>query len=156
MKPFHFSLESLRRLRRQKEEAAQARHSKALTVHEQAAISLKRAVADLSGGMALLAGQLAQGATADQLASTRAWCYELESRRDERKAMLDEACRRAESSRRELAVSARERETLERFHDKSFRAHAYAGRREEQKNFDEIAVQSSGVTGPLQMKLNQA
>ena len=156
MKPFHFSLESLRTLRQQKEEAAQVRHASALTAREQATVSYDQAAADLSHGTNLLAGKLAQGETADNLLSTRAWCSELERRRNQRKAALDEARRLAEISRQELVASARERETLDRFRDKSFKAHARAVQREEQKHLDEIAVQLSETSGPFQMKLSQA
>lgn len=155
MKPFHFSLESLHVLRRQKEEAAQVRHADALTAREQATTSYDQAAADWAVGIDSLAGKLAQGETADNLLSARAWCSELEIRRNQRKAALDEARRQAEISRQELVASARERETLDRFRDKSMQAHASAVQREEQKNLDEIAVQMSETSGPLQMKLSQ-
>jgi flagellar FliJ protein len=156
MKPFQFSLQSLLALRQQKEASAQVQHAGALTAREQAAASLEQAAADLSRGMDLLAGQLARGETANQLLSTRAWCSELEARRNERKAALEEARRRAEKSRHELAGAARERETLDRFREKSFHDHAGAIRREEQQHFDEIAVQRREFAGPLQMKWHHA
>ena len=49
----------------------------------------------------------------------------------------------AENTFRAMLTTMRAREGLDLFRDKSRRAHEFEFRREEQKNFDEMAVQSS-------------
>jgi flagellar export protein FliJ len=150
MKPYHFSLESLRVLRQQKERAAQQRYAGALAVCHEAELQLQHATAELAAGWNLLGQELGHGTTANWLTSFRAWCKVLEIRWNERKAALDETRRTAEQLFQEMACAVRDREALDRFHDKSRHVHDCAVQREEQKMFDELAVQMNGAPGPLQ------
>jgi flagellar export protein FliJ len=150
MKPFRFSLESLRVLRKQKEHAAQLKYARALTACDRAALQLQNAATELAAAWHLFTKELAAGVTAGKLAGLRTWCMVLEIRRNERRAALEEARRAAEQAFQAMIVFAREREALDRFHDKSLRAHEHAAQCEEQKQFDELAVQSNGAAGPLQ------
>jgi len=149
MKPFNFSLESLRTLRKQKERAAQQHYAHTLAACETAGAELRRAEADLTTGWNLLNHELQHGITAGRLAGFQTWCKALETRRNERKAFLDEAQHAVQLALQLLNHAAREREALDRFHDKSHRLHTRAVQREEQKIFDELAVQLNGTPGPL-------
>ncbi len=150
MKPFHFSLESLRVLRQQKERAAQQRYAGALTACDEAERQLQRATTELALGWNLLGRELEQGIVAGRLACFQSWCKALETRWNERKAVVDEARRAAEAAFHEMTSAARDREALDRFYDKTRRAHDHQVQREEQKIFDELAVQMNGTSGPLQ------
>lgn len=150
MKPFHFSLESLRVLRQQKERAAQQRYAAALTLCHEAELQLQRSTTELALGWNLLGRELEQGIVAGRLACFQTWCKALETRWNERKAAVDEARRAAEVAFQEMVSAARDREALDRFHEKTRRAHDHLVQREEQKIFDELAVQLNGTPGPLQ------
>ena len=150
MKPFRFSLESLLILRRQKERIAQQRYARALTACEAARFELQCATTEQVTGWNLLGRELGQGISADRLASLRSWCKVLETRWNERKAALEEARHTIELAFQEMTVAARDREALDRFYVKSRHTHDRAAQREEQKIFDELAVQLNGAPGPLQ------
>jgi flagellar export protein FliJ len=154
MKPFRFPLESLRVLRKQREHDAQLRYARALASCDTAAEQLQAAVAALTAGWEALVAELAGGTTAAKILGTRTWCTVLEIRRNERRAALDEARRAAESAFQQMVAAARDREALDRFFDRSRRAHELTARREEQKHFDEMAVQLGESPGALLLKLN--
>jgi len=150
MKPFRFSLESLLVLRRQKERASQQQYARALTACEEIRLQLQRATAELAEGWNLLSHELTQGIAASRLASLRTWCKVLEIRWNERKVSLGEARRAADLAFQEMIIAARDREALDRFYDKSRRAHDRAVQYEEQKTFDELAVQLNGAPSLLE------
>ena len=151
MKKFIFPLESLRTLRKQREHAAQQRYAKALAACDQAAKQLDEVARELAGSWDTLVGELARGVTAQTVMSLRTWCTVLEIRRNERRAALEEARRLADAAFREMVSAARERESLDRFFEKSQIAHERALQQEEQKNFDEMAVQMSSMNSPMQL-----
>jgi flagellar export protein FliJ len=150
MKRFKFPLESLRVLRQQKEHAAQLRYARALNVCSHAEQQVKNAAAELDKNWNFLRGELASAIGADKLAQLRTWCTVLEIRWHERKAALLEARRVAEIAFREVLAATRDREGLDRFHDRARLAHDQESLRAEQKNFDEMAVQSSSARVLLQ------
>jgi flagellar export protein FliJ len=141
MKAFNFPLESLRTLRKQRERAAQQRYARALVVCDGAKRVLQLADEELKAGHAMLAGELEAGATAGRILNLRTWCTVLEIRRHECAAALEEARANANDAFRLLTAAARERESLDNFHDKSQRLWQRAFHAEEQKMFDELAVQ---------------
>lgn len=151
MKPFRFSLESLRTLRQQKERVAQQHYARALAAGEAAAARLADADRELAAAWERLVTELSDGAAAAQILGRRAWCATLETRRNERQSALNEARRAAEKAFQEMVVAVRDREALDRFCEKSRRAHALGVQREEQKMFDELAVQKRGVDGLLHL-----
>lgn len=150
MKPFRFPLESLRVLRKQKENLAQQHYSNALAACGRAETQLQVAIKELTAGWDSASRELVIGIAAGKIADTRAWCMVLELRRNERWAALDEARRASARAFQEMLAAGREREALDRFYDKSRRAYDREVQREEQKNFDEMAVQSHGANGLLQ------
>ena len=150
MKRFNFPLEPLRVLREQNERTARQRHAKALAACEVAELQLQSATKKLSEGWGVLTQELANNASAGKIMSLRTWCLVLEIQKHERVAALTEARRIAELTFQAMIAATREREGLDRFRDKSRRVHEYEFRREEQKNFDEMAVQSSRMGGLLE------
>lgn len=147
MKKFTFPLESLRTLRRQKESAVQQRYARALEACQKAETQLQNAANELETGRSLLAHELASGLAASRLASLRNWCLALEIRWRERQAALTEARRVAGNISREMAVATRDREGLDRYHEKAQTAHEQEVKRDEQNTFDEMAVQGNGLAG---------
>ena len=150
MKRFTFPLESLRVLRKQKERAAQQRYARALTACGRAEAQLQSVVAELEASWNSSGRELAASVTAGRLVQLRTWSMVLEIRWHEHKAVLAEARRVAEAAFQEMTVAMRDREGLDRFHDKAQRVHELAVQREEQKNYDEMAVQSSAAPGLLE------
>lgn len=147
MKKFTFPLESLRTLRKQKESAVQQRYARALEACQKAEVQLQNAVNELETGRSLLAHELASGLAAARLTSLRNWCLALEVRWRERQTALLEARRVAGLIAREMAVATRDREGLDRYHEKAQTAHNQEVKRDEQKMFDELAVQADGLAG---------
>ncbi len=150
MRIFRFPLESLRVLRKQKERAAQQRYARSLFACKAAAAQLEKAVKALDAGRDLLMRELNNGVSAAKILSLRTWCLALEIHQHERKAAFNESRRVADLAFQEMAAAMRDREGLDRFYDKARQAHAREVLREEQKNFDELAVQLNGATGLLQ------
>jgi flagellar export protein FliJ len=150
MKRFKFSLESLRVLRQQKERAAQLRYARALVACSNAEIQLQSAAVELEANWNLLRGELTNIVGVNRLVQLRTWSTVLEIRWNERKGALIEARRIAELAFQEMLAATRDREGLDRFHDKARRVHEQKAQREEQKYFDEMAVQSGESRGLLQ------
>jgi flagellar export protein FliJ len=145
MKAFNFPLESLRTLRQQRERTAQQRYARALVQCEDAGRGLQLAEAELQAGHTLFRAELATGAAAGRLVQLRTWCTVLEIRRNERAATLAEARRNVDDAFRLMTAAVREREALDRFHDKSHHLWQRAFHAGEQKLFDELAVQRQAV-----------
>lgn len=150
MKAFRFPLEPLRVLRKQKERAAQQRYARSLFACNAAAVQLEKAAGELNVGHDLLAKELNNGVPAAKIMNLRTWCMVLEINQHERKAAFTETRRIADLAFQEMSAAMRDREGLDRFYDKARRAHAQEFLCEEQKNFDELAVQLNGVTSLLQ------
>ena len=154
MKAFNFPLESLRTLRKQREQAAQQRYARALVLCDGAARVLHLAEEELKSGHALLVGELQTGAAAGRIINLRTWCTVLEIRRNECAAAFVEARRNANDAFRLMTAAAREREALDRFHDKSHRVWQRAFQADEQKMFDELAVQRQAAPSFEKSRLN--
>jgi flagellar export protein FliJ len=146
MKTFRFPLEPLRVLRRQRERAAQQRYARLLTACNAAAAQLEKATGELTRGREMLTQELNAGVTAARMMNLRTWCLALEIHQHERRAAFSEARRVSQLALNEMSAARRDREGLDRFYDKARRAHAREILREEQKNFDELAVQMAGAS----------
>jgi flagellar export protein FliJ len=145
MKPFQFSLEPLRVLRIQKERLAQQRYAKVLAKSDAAAAKLQQVTTELAGAYENIVQEMTSGLSAAQIMGLRGWCTVLEIRRNESRAALEESRRATEIAFREMVAAAREREALDRFYEKSRLIYEREALREEQKNFDEMAVQMSNA-----------
>ena len=154
MKAFNFPLESLRTLRKQREQAAQQRYARALTLCDGAQKVLQLAEEELKAGHVLLTGELTTGATASRIVHLQLWCKVLEIRRNECVAAVAEARRDANDAFQLMTAAVREREALDRFHDKSHAVWQRAFQAEEQKMFDELAIQRQTAPGAEKTRLN--
>ena len=94
----------------------------------------------------MLTQELNAGVTAARMMNLRTWCLALEIHQHERRAAFFEARRVSQLALNEMSAARRDREGLDRFYDKARRAHAREILREEQKNFDELAVQMAGAS----------
>ena len=141
MKTFHFPLESLRTLRQQREQAAQQRYSRALTLCDGAAKILQLAETELLTGHAMLNFELANGATAARIMNLQTWCKVLELRRNECAAALNTARADANTAFQAMTAAVREREALDKFYEKSRRLWERTAQKMEQNLFDELAIQ---------------
>jgi flagellar export protein FliJ len=141
MKAFSFPLESIRLLRQQRERAAQQRYSRALVGCDSAERGLKLAHEELTAGYAALSAALNQATDIGRVMHLRTWCVVLETRFHECEAALAEARNAAAEAFNFLCAATRDRETLDRFHEKSKRAWQRLYQLSEQKLLDEIAIQ---------------
>jgi flagellar export protein FliJ len=154
MKSFRFPLEPLRVLRKQKERAAQQRYARSLLACNAAAAQVEKAAKALDAGRESLTQELNQGVSAAKMMNLRTWCMALEIHHHERKAAFKESRRIADLAFQEMAAAMRDREGLDRFYDKTRQTHAREVLREEQKNFDELAVQLNGANDLLQREFS--
>ena len=149
MKPFRFSLQPLRVLRQQKERAAQQRYAEALRACENAAMRVQAASGELNACWTTLNKELSAGVPGIQLLRTRAWCNVLEMKMRDRTSELEQARLAVDAMWQEMLLATRDREALDRFHDKKRRAHDREAQRIEQNNLDELAVRLNGTPSPL-------
>ncbi len=147
MKPFRFPLQSIRVLREQKEQVAQQHFAEALRACEEAVFQLQAASDELAAGWTSLCEELSTGVAATRLLRTRAWCNVLELRQKERARALQIARRATDAAWREMMLASRDRETLDRHHDKCRRAYDREAQREEQKRLDEVGVRRAVASG---------
>jgi flagellar export protein FliJ len=149
MKPFRFSLQSIRVLREHRERDAQQRFGQAMRLCEEAAFQLQKASDELAEGWDALCRELASGVAAMKLLKTRAWCNVLEQRQKDRHTRLLNTRRDMDVAMREMMLAKRDREALDRYHDKLRRAYDREAQREDQKALDEIGVRRSLLPGIL-------
>ncbi len=102
---------------------------------------MQAASAELAASWTHFSGKLAAGATGIELLRARAWCNVLELRAKERAAIMEQARLATEAAWRDMLSATREREALDRLHDKRLAAHNRAAATEEQKTLDELALQ---------------
>ncbi len=118
MKPFPFSLQSLREFREQNQQTMRARYARMLRVCEETAAQVHAVSAELARSWKTLCDQMAAGVTGDELLRARAWCLVLEIRVKERAVALEQARHAVDEVWKELLVVTRARETLELFFEK--------------------------------------
>jgi len=140
MKPFRFSLQSLRTLREQQERKAQQAFAEAMRTCEERAVQLQIASDELAAGWSAFCKDLSTGVPASKLVRTRGWCDVLELRQRERAAALQEARRTMSAALRAMMQATQAREALDLHHDKCRRAHDREAQREDQKMLDEFGV----------------
>ena len=143
MKPFRFSLQSVRVIRERKEQAAQEQYAGALRNHELAAKQLQQANDELAASWEALCQQVSLGAAAADLRRARGWCAALETRQKERAAELQKTRYALDAASRDLITATRDRQAMDRLHDKHRAAHQLEAQREEQKILDEMGLRSS-------------
>lgn len=150
MKSFQFSLSALAVLREQQEQAAQKKYAESLHFCEEAAAHVENASRELMNCWRDLTGKLSAGVSAVEFLRARAWCNVLELRLKERTAALEQARLKVDAVWQEMLIATRDRESLDRFHDKKRRAYNTQLQRAEQKELDELAIQLAATPGPFQ------
>jgi flagellar export protein FliJ len=140
MKRFRFPLQSIRVLREHRERDAQQGFAAAMRACEEATFQLQIASEELAAGWTALCEELSDGVTATKLLRTRAWCNVLELRQKERAATLQAARRAMDAAWRDMMIATRDREALDRYHERRRRAYQRDLQREEQKGLDEVGV----------------
>lgn len=141
MKPFRFSLQPVRALKEQAEEAARLRYATTLRACEAAASRMQKASAELTSCWAGLCDKLASGVNSGELLRARAWCNVLELRVKERAAALETARHAVDAVWQELMLATQERDGFDRLHDRRRAAHNRQLQAAEQKILDELALQ---------------
>ena len=84
--------------------------------------------------------ELSNGTESTEVLRTRAWCNVLELRLKERTVALEKARLDVDQFWREMLTASRDREALDRFHDKARRGYDRDAQRAEQKELDELAL----------------
>ncbi|HXT12498.1 MAG TPA: flagellar FliJ family protein [Candidatus Angelobacter sp.] len=155
MKAFQFSLSALAVLREQEEQAAQKKYVETLRFCEDAAARVQTASHELMTCWHDLNSKLSAGVSAVEFLRARAWCNVLELRLKERTAALEQARLKVDAVWQEMLIATRDRESLDRFHEKKRRAYDQEVQRQEQKELDELAIQLATTPGPLQFQQPQ-
>jgi flagellar export protein FliJ len=143
MKPFRFSLQPIRSLKVQVEERARERYAATLRACEEAAERVQKASEELTECWTALCQKLAAGVNSCELLRARAWCNVLELRVKERAAALENARHAVDAVWQELMTAAKERESLDRLHDRRRLVYNREAEAAEQKVLDELALQLS-------------
>ncbi len=141
MKPFRFSLQPIRALRQQAEQSARERYAATLRACEEAATGMQQASVELTECWAGLCEKLASGVNSGELLRARAWCNVLELRVNERGSALEAARHAVDAVWEQLMVATREREGLDRLHERRRAAYQRQALAAEQKMLDELALQ---------------
>lgn len=141
MKPFRFSLQPIRALKQQAEQTARERYANTLRACEEAAAQVQKASVELTECWTVLCDKLAAGVNSGELLRARAWCNVLELRVKERAAALENARHAVDAVWQELMVATREREGLDRLHNRRRSAYNHKVQAFEQKTLDELALQ---------------
>lgn len=149
MKPFRFSLQPIRVLREQKEQKAQKIFGEAKRACDDAALQLKSASDQLVQAWNSLCHDMSGGMNAAQLAKSRAWCNVLELRQKERAEVLQRARRAMDAAMKQMLLATRDREAIDKYHDKSRRTYDLAAQRDEQKTLDELGVRSATAVNAM-------
>lgn len=152
MKSFHFSLSALSVLREQQEQAAQKKYSEALRFCEEAAVRVQAASQELMTSWRELTAKLSAGVSAVEFLRSRAWCNVLELRLKERTNALEQARLKVDAVWQEMLAATRDRESLDRFHEKKRRTYDRQVQQAEQKELDELAIQLAAAPGPLHIQ----
>jgi len=145
MRPFRFSLQPIRVLREQKEQKAQKAFGDAMRLYDDAAFQLKTASDELLAGWNALCHEMSSGTNASQLTKTRAWCNVLELRQKERAEAVQHAKRAMESAMQQMLLASRDREAIDKYHDKRREAYQRDVQRHEQKELDEVGLRRASA-----------
>jgi len=141
MRPFHFSLQPIRALKEQAEQSARERYAATLRACEEAAAAVQKASADLTEAWTGLCQRLAAGVASVDLLRARAWCNVLELRVKERATALEKARHAVDAVWQDLMRATREREGMDRLHDRRRAVYQREAQVADQKISDELALQ---------------
>jgi flagellar export protein FliJ len=139
MKPFHFTLESVRIVRQRHEQDAMDLYARTLLMRQQAVERLEAVQQLLRAGWQELRQLMARGCQAASAARMHEYHRSLEKRRDECVAALGVAERRVNAAFQAMIAARREREVVDKCFDKQKARHQREQVRVEQKFLDDLA-----------------
>jgi flagellar export protein FliJ len=143
MKPFHFTLESVRVVRQRHEQDAMDQYARTLLSRHQAVERLEAVQQLLKAGWQELRQLLAHGCAAASAARMQDYHRSLEKRRDECVAALGVAERRVNAAFQAMMAARREREIVDKCFTKQKARHQREQVRVEQKFLDDLAGRRS-------------
>ena len=139
MKPFHFTLESVRIVRQRHEQDAMDQYARTLLSRQQAVEKLEAVQQLLRAGWQELRQLLARGCQAASAAKMQEYHRSLEKRRDECLIALGVAERRVNAAFQAMLAARRQREIVDKFYTKQKARHQREQVRLEQKFLDDLA-----------------
>lgn len=145
MKPFQFTLESVRTLRLRKERESMERYALALAARQRAAERVELVSRQLMEVWMRIQGELADGSNASSVTQLRRFCESLEQSQSQAKHALDEADLAVHEALGKMLASRQEREAVDKFFQYQKNAYDRELNREEQKLLDEMAGRKSPV-----------
>jgi flagellar export protein FliJ len=146
MKPFHFTLEALRILRKRQEHAALEQYSSALHRQRQAEERQQAVQTELQAAWLQRQNQMAAGAPAGMVLQLQNYGVFLEARLEECTGAVKTAIE-AVARRWEVLLNARQqREIVDKYHEKQRKRHEQACLREEQKELDEFSTRRAALS----------
>jgi flagellar export protein FliJ len=143
MKPFHFTLESVRTLRQRQEQEAMEHYARTLLARRLAVERLEAVQQQLSAGWQELRQLLARGCEAASAARMNEYHRSLEKRRDDCVMALGVAERRVNASFQAMLAARRGREIVDKCFDKQKVRHQREQVKVEQKFLDDLAGRRS-------------
>jgi flagellar export protein FliJ len=139
MKPFKFSLQSLRTVRQRQEQEALEAYARALLERTQAQRALDRAQQDLNEAQMQWQQQAQQGCCAVEMARFATHCEQLARRRDQEREKLSQA-ERIVNTRLAATLHARQqREVVDKLQKRQRLAYDHEIARAEQQFLDDLA-----------------
>jgi flagellar export protein FliJ len=142
MKPLRFTLQPLRVLREQKEQAAQKRYATAIAAVEQAEQNLREGNAKLANAWTELCEEVSAGAPNHKVQRLRQWCAELERRCGQLTTAAKKAQHTLNDANLEMMLAICDRQVLDRLYEKYRRTHARRAQHAEQKQLDEMGLRN--------------
>lgn len=141
MKKWKFSLESIRELKNRLEEEAAQKRARALNGVLRARALLAETEKELNAAALMQFAAAGKKSTAHELVQLSEYSTALEKQRRERLEKVLHAEREETLARAALEKVAREREVLDKLHDRQRSTHRFHVARQEQKWADEVAQQ---------------
>lgn len=142
MKPFRFSLEAVRVLRRRQEQSALEEYGRMVWKRQQAALALQAAEHKLESTWLLSRQALNDGSSACHVSQLRDYCHTLEINVQTCRRELNAAESGVATAWQRLLIARQELEAVEKLHEQRRAEHDRELQREEQKLLDEMALRT--------------
>ena len=139
MKPFHFSLQAVRTLRRRHEQVALERFTAAVQNREKAVNRLRSVTQQLHAGWRELKARLPNGGTALQIAQIQAYCDSVTARKKECEVYVNAAHRAVDDAWQDLLAAKQQLDVVVKYYENQRRLYQRELDREEQKALDDMA-----------------
>jgi flagellar export protein FliJ len=143
MKPFKFTLESVRILRQRKEQEAMDHYARMLLARRQAVERMETAQGQVSAGWQALRNLVNQGCEAAKAAQMQMYQRALKSLLDECIVAVGVAERRVNAAQQAMLMARQQREIVDSCFDKQKARHQRETARAEQKFLDDLAGRRS-------------